>query len=274
MKVEIPILEYHDLSESPEENKTFHSPYILLTKKFNEQMKWLYHNGYQTLTIDDLFFNRATEKSVVLTFDDGHISNYELAYTILKQFKFVATFFIVPKFIGQKNYLQEKQILEMHKNGMNFESHSLTHPYLISMGKNNIIKELAQSRKEIQNLLNSEVNHFSVPYGFYNKGVIDCAKEYGYKSITTEDFGYYKPNDDLFKVFPRFTIKSNICLNKFANIVEKRKRKLISDYFMANVIQGSKNLLGCRNYIRTKSFILGLRPLNNMKTNNENPAYH
>lgn len=260
MKAEIPILEYHDLSDDLEGNKTFHSPYVLLTAKFYEQMRWLHHNGYHTLTIDDLCCHRATEKSVVLTFDDGHVSNYKLAYPVLKQFKFVATFFIVPENIGRENYLQEKHIIEMHKNGMNFESHSLTHQFLISMSKNNLLEELTKSRMEIKKILNSEVNHFSVPYGFYNKDVIDCVRESGYKSMTTEDFGYYKPNDDLFKIFPRFTVKSNICINKFSNIIKKRKLKLIYDYFKANLIQGFKNLLGCRNYIRTKSFILNLKP--------------
>ncbi len=260
MKVEVPILEYHDLSGDLEGNKTFHSPYVLLTDKFGEQMRWLHHNGYQTLTIDDLYCHSATGKSVVLTFDDGHISNYNLAYPVLKQFKFVATFFIVPESIGQKNYLQEGHIIEMHKNGMNFESHSLTHPFLISMSKNNLLEELIKSRMEIKNIINSEVNHFSVPYGFYNKDVIDCVRESGYKSMTTEDFGYYMPNDDLFKIFPRFTIKSQICMNKFPAIIKRQKLKLLSDYFKANIIQCSKDLLGCRNYIRTKSFLLNLKP--------------
>jgi len=256
MKNEVPILEYHDLSERPHKVRDFHSPYILLNTKFYKQMEWLSKNGYRALTIDDLLRNNISEKAVVLTFDDGHISNYKLAFPILMNFNFVATFFVIPEFLSQKGYITRQQILEMYEQGMKFESHSLTHPYLLSLTKEEIILELRKSKEKIEEIINSDINHFSVPYGFYNKYLVRCVNNAGYKSLVTEDFGYYKPKKDSFHVLPRFTVKSQTELSKFTNIVEKRKLKLINDYLEALFIQNFKRILGFKVYIRLKSLAL------------------
>ena len=223
-------------------------------------MKWLSMNEYRTLTLDDLINHNVSEKSVVLTFDDGHISNYESAFPALKQFNFVANFFIVPKYIGEKHYIAKEQILEMAKQGMRFESHSLTHPYILSLGAKEIDREVYHSKEETQNLLNCEVNHFSVPYGFYNRYLIDCVERAGYKSMVTEDFGYYTLNERLFQILPRFIVKSNMFLGKFKEIAERRKARLITDYSKALCIQNLKKVLGYRKYIRLKSLILNTLP--------------
>jgi peptidoglycan/xylan/chitin deacetylase (PgdA/CDA1 family) len=260
VKTGIPIFEYHDLSEKADNIRTFHSPYILLTSKFYEQMSWLSKNGYQTLSIDDLIHNRISNKSVVLSFDDGHISNYTLAFPILKHFKFIATFFIVPKYFNKNNYLTREQILEMHQQGMRFESHSLTHPYIVSLSRKEIVQELTESKDIIQGLLNTAVNHFSIPYGFYNKDLVRHLEEAGYKSLVTEDFGYYKFDKSSFQIVPRFIVKSEIELGKFKNIAERRKSRLITEYSTAKCIQNLKAFLGYRMYIRLKSLILNTSP--------------
>jgi len=76
----VAILEYHDLSSDRLHSRDFHSPYVLPANIFRGHMEWLQENGYNALTIDRLFEPSVPEKSVVLTFDDGHISNYEFAY--------------------------------------------------------------------------------------------------------------------------------------------------------------------------------------------------
>jgi len=255
-RIYVPILEYHDLCEQKNKETDFHSPYVMQVSKFYEQIEWLYQNRYSSITLDDLLKENIPEKSFVLTFDDGNISNYEFAFPILKKFNFVGTFFIIPTLIDKKNYITRKQIHEMDEKGMKFESHSLTHPYILSLSRQEITREVHQSKEKIQKILNREINHFSVPYGFYNKYLIQCVKEAGYKSIVTEDFGYYKPKYNSFQILPRFTVKSQMNLNTFTNIVQKKKIKLLSDYSTAILIQTFKRILGYRNYIYLKSLIL------------------
>lgn len=262
MKIHVPILEYHDLSEHMVTDRDFHSPYVLLISKFCEHMKWLYENNYTTLLIDDLFTKNIPEKSVLLTFDDGHISNYDLAFPILKEFNFVATLFIVPIFVGQENYISKDQIIEMSENGMTFGSHSLSHPYLISLNKQDIMREVIESKNRIQNLLKKKVEHFSVPYGFYNRYLVQSVRHAGYKSIVTEDFGYYRINGEPFKVLPRFTVKSQMDINIVKNIFRRRKFPLITEYMKEFFIQSLKSILGYRMYTRLKAPMLNTYPKN------------
>ena len=252
----VPIFEYHDLSDDPGDTNPFHAPYNLARKKFYEQMKWLHDNRYRAITLDDFFEKPPQEKTVVLTFDDGHISNYEIAYPILKHFNFKAVFFIVTGFINKEDHLTRDHIREMQEDGMRFGSHTSTHPYMLSLSRAEMTKEILQSRTELGNFIGSEVHHFSIPYGFYNKSLINCVREAGYKSLITEDFGYYKPNKNEFKIFPRFTVKASISAKKFINIADKRKFFLFPEYCIETIIQATKDFLGFRNYIRLKSLLL------------------
>lgn len=262
MKISVPILEYHDLSNRADNKKDFYSPYILIISKFYEHMKWLYENEYKTITIDDLIDDNIPEKSVVLTFDDGHISNYKLAFPILQEFSFKATFFIYPTVIGKEGFLSIPQIEEMAQKNMRFESHSLTHPYIVTLNNQDIKYEVYESKIQIQKILNCEVNHFSVPFGFYNKYLISCLKESGYKSLITENFGYCIYKDKSFSLLPRFTIKSDIDQSIFQNIIQGRRKFLIAEYIKACFLQSLKAVLGCKNYIYIKSLALGSKPQN------------
>ncbi len=46
-------------------------------------------------------------KPVCLTFDDGYLSNYELAFPLLKEFDMKATFFVIGATVGSKEYYKD-----------------------------------------------------------------------------------------------------------------------------------------------------------------------
>jgi peptidoglycan/xylan/chitin deacetylase (PgdA/CDA1 family) len=257
MTARVAILEYHDLGERLSRLRDFHSPYVFSLGEFKEHMEWLSRKQYATLLIDDLFSNNIPEKSVVLTFDDGHISNYTLAFPVLTKFKIAATFFIVPMFIGKDNYLSKDQIHEMTKYGMRFESHSLTHPYMPSLNRQEIVREVRDSKLRLENILGDEIRHFSVPYGFYTKYLIQCVKENGYLSLVTENFGYYKHKDGSFQVLPRFAVKSHFNLKNLQNVLESRTIALLPNYAKEFGVRCFKAILGYGNYLRLKSLIIG-----------------
>ena len=75
--------------------------------EFEKQVKWLSMN-YDVLSEADLIsiikkeFNFPS-KSVMVTFDDGYIDNYTLAYPILKEYNVPAIFFIPTKSIEERH---------------------------------------------------------------------------------------------------------------------------------------------------------------------------
>ena len=251
----IPILEYHDLGRESGEEQSFHSPYVLDPQKFHDQLKWLQENGFQSISIDDLFGDAITDKSVVLTFDDGHISNYEYALPLLREFHFQATFFLVVQFIGREGYLTIEHIQKMQEAGMHFESHSLTHPYLLELNKEAMEFEISESKVRIEKIVKKKVNHFCIPYGFYNKELFQCVISAGYKSVVTEKMGYYCPNQRPFKVLPRFTMKAKMTQSDFVHIMCQRRTRMVSRYLVESALHLAKKIFGFKGYMRLKSLI-------------------
>jgi peptidoglycan/xylan/chitin deacetylase (PgdA/CDA1 family) len=100
MASKIPILLYHDL-ESPdcpnEKSNPATKGTVVYAKNFEAQIKCLAEKGYETISIKDYFDIVSRKKpipprKIIITFDDGHYSNYYLAFPVLKKYGFKATF--------------------------------------------------------------------------------------------------------------------------------------------------------------------------------------
>ena len=105
--VEIPILMYHNLVA--EEDDPSISKNTMWVGQFQHQMELLEENGFTTITVDQLveFGNRGKalpEKPVLITFDDGYRSAYELAFPILQEMDFHAAMFPIGVSVGKDTY--------------------------------------------------------------------------------------------------------------------------------------------------------------------------
>ena len=116
----------------------FHTVNALTLK---HQLEFLKNNDYQTLDLKNFmsFLKGETElkkQSVLLTFDDGERSWYEIAYPLLRQYGFHAVGFVVPSYIkdqtetvkNNKGWLTWSELIEMEESKIfEFESHSFYH---------------------------------------------------------------------------------------------------------------------------------------------------
>lgn len=127
----IAVLCYHNIATSIEKsNYLEESDCTITVENFKEHLDYLKNNNYKTLTMNE-FYNWKTRnlnlpyKSVLITFDDGFLSNYEYAFQLLKEYNMNATVFVVGSFIDSsttnewngniKTYMT-KDILENKKN--------------------------------------------------------------------------------------------------------------------------------------------------------------
>ena len=104
----VPILLYHHLSD----DKTASKDTTMPPELFQRHMALLKERGYETVTFADLiaYVNKGTplpENPVVVTFDDGYLSNYEYAYPILKEQGFQATVFVIGCSVGHEKYYKD-----------------------------------------------------------------------------------------------------------------------------------------------------------------------
>lgn len=88
----LPILMYHMILKNPHKENKF----IISEKTFEEDLKYIKNNGFETILISDLIaFSRGEkdlpEKPILLTFDDGAYNNFLYAFPLARKYsaKFV-----------------------------------------------------------------------------------------------------------------------------------------------------------------------------------------
>ena len=102
---QVPILMYHHLVADGEPTNSD----TVQVSTFRAHMEALREAGYEPVSLQALrdYVEKGTdlpEKPVVITFDDGYSSNYELAYPILKEFNFPAAIFAIGVSMGKDTY--------------------------------------------------------------------------------------------------------------------------------------------------------------------------
>ena len=105
----VPILLYHHLSPADPESGT-----VLHPETFARQMELLEEQGYNPVDFDDLIAyveqgSPLPEHPVVITFDDGYLSNYEYAFPILQEHGYPATIFAIGCSIGHYEYYKDTE---------------------------------------------------------------------------------------------------------------------------------------------------------------------
>lgn len=195
LKLTIPVLNYHSINYDPG------NIVVLSPEKFEEQMTYLFKEGYTTLRIQDFsdIFQgkkKAPSKAVLLTFDDGYTDNYDIAMPILKQFGFHATLFMTPGWVGKAGYLNWEQVKEMQLAGWDIQPHGMSHPRLPTLSKEKQIMEIEESRKWIEQELGGTADVFAYPYGEYNNHTLTILKENKFRYAFTIQQGRAAPSQN------------------------------------------------------------------------------
>ena len=190
----VPVLAYHKFSR----NGT-HDAMTVREADFEAQMRFLRDNGYRVIPLDDLFdflrFRRQIPaRSVVITFDDGWRSVYDIAWPILKKYGYPATLFVYTDLIvGSRETLSWDQVRELSRNGFDIQCHSKTHRYLGRKERKesfrdyfeNVRKEIVESAKIIRKHTGRDVKYLAYPYGDTNALVAAMTRQEGYRVAFT-----------------------------------------------------------------------------------------
>ena len=150
--------------------------------QFKNQMQYLSDHGYSTIGLADLLEERADNKNVIITFDDGYRDNYENAFLIMKKLGFKGTIFCIGEKIGQAGYLTKEEIREMAKSGFEFGSHTLSHRDLPTLHSTEKEREIKDSKSFLSNELELNADYFCYPRGLYDPESVELVKQAGYRA--------------------------------------------------------------------------------------------
>ncbi|BAU29161.1 polysaccharide deacetylase [Aneurinibacillus soli] len=228
----VPVLLYHHILRKEENKKFKYNSGVITPELFAQQIKLLHDNGYKTITLHELeqFITKKTtlpKKSVVITFDDGYLSNLTYAYPILKKYNYTAALFLITENIRSQpetfnpdklNYISWPELAK-YSDVFQYEGH--TDGFHRTVGSTSFL--LAKSPEDV--LIDLELSkmllhthYFAYPYGQYNKNTIQLVKKAGYTMAFTTRPTKAKPGTSPFEV-PRYGILSTTTMQQFKNII-------------------------------------------------------
>ncbi len=198
----IPVLCYHRVVEKPLSGRL--AGLGVPVERFTSQLAALHRWGYTPITFEDLLaYLRGSRplpsRPIILTFDDGYEDNYTLAFPLLQRYGMRAVIFAVVDLERRWNFwdadgekaplLSPGQIREMAAAGIEFGSHTVSHPYLPELEGSLLRQELIASRQRLEDLIGKAVMSFAYPYGAYSSAVRAAVQEAGYAFAVANDAG-------------------------------------------------------------------------------------
>jgi len=205
----LPILTFHALDK--QSLAVSFPPHL-----FRWGMAHLYASGFKTLELPALLKYLQQQipfpdRSFAITFDDGYQSVFEQAFPVLQRYGFSATVFLttgengdssdgrrLPSMCG-RSMLSWSEIKEMHRSGVHFGAHTLTHPNLTRLPNERIKAEVSGSQQIIEDALGEQSTCFAYPYGSYNACVREIVRQH-FMSAYSDTLGLAHVRSDIFAI--------------------------------------------------------------------------
>ncbi|GAB4539775.1 MAG: hypothetical protein Fur002_05440 [Anaerolineales bacterium] len=202
------VLNLHGVSSRRYENVPMDLQPHHSVEEFRQTLAWI-SKRFHFLTTEEFFHSAAS--GVLLTFDDGHANNLTNALPVLKEFNAQGLFFIsaqhvknprdwlsftrndarrgwgeeasVPEDFARDCYdgLSESQLAELAASpNAVIGGHTVTHPFLAESAPEVIRREVEDSKRYLESIIQKRVDYFAYPYGSYTLQAAQIVKDAGY----------------------------------------------------------------------------------------------
>ena len=222
-----PALLFHSVSDKSPIDQSHITP-----NKFKQFLSYLIKHNYKTLTAYEMAVLSndkidPSESYVSLIFDDGFENFYTNVMPLLEQFNFKVSVFPVASSIGShtswdiykpKKHLSKEQIQKISDAGHEIGSHTLSHPDLVLLSEKEIVHELSESKKILEDIIGKNVTSLSFPFGSWNMRVWNIAKKCGYNAAVA----YGKHAKATLPIIP---VTGIYAFDSLEDIIEKLERK-------------------------------------------------
>ena len=182
-------------------------------RRFSRQMEHLANAGFRVVDIPEavrlLGNDELPSRTIALSFDDGFRDVAENALPVLVEYGFRATVFVATAvtdgrasfswYDRQPPLLGWDEITALDRGGtLNFEAHSLTHPNLLRLDEDAARREIAESKKELEERLGRAVTVFCYPAGVFSARESRLVEEAGFTAAVSCEPGANTASADRF----------------------------------------------------------------------------
>lgn len=219
----IPILMYHGINEQIGSKHPYYETNTS-PKRFREQLRWMVSSGYQTCNLGTALATVRTgemdHRKLVITFDDGYADLYDKAFSVLVEYGFSATVFVVTNWISTqrysrngREYLTWNELRELQTYGIEVGSHTASHCDLQTLTSMEVEEEVRRSKEIIEDNLGKTVQSFAYPFAFPEASVSSievlksALKRHNYKNGVCTIIGMAQENSDQYYL-PRLPVNT------------------------------------------------------------------
>lgn len=213
----VPILLYHALAEDG-------SALSVLPRFFRAHMEYLASAGWRVVGVGALLrewsgSGAPPRKTVAVTLDDGLVSQYRVAFPVLRDLGFGATVFVPTAKLGTSAdwnladgfpdfpLMSWDDAAEMVAGGIEIEPHGRHHKSLPSLDDAALADEVSGAASELEARLGRKPQVFSYPYGHEDERVRAAVRAAGISTAVAVADTVFRPGADLYRV-PRLSMDS------------------------------------------------------------------
>jgi len=250
----LPILMYHGLHADADSRGRFDPVYSLAPDRFARQLDWIQAQGYRCMLLDEAMQQRG-DRALVISFDDGDLSNIEVALPLLLERGMKAEFYITTAFIGATGMVSADDVRQLAAAGMGIGSHGCSHAFLEDLDTTALMSELDDSRCRLQALSRRPVDAIALPGGRGGERELIAAQSLGYRHVLGSVPGCnLRTRGD--RCLQRLAITRHLDMDDFAALV--RWQGLTPRWLQARhaALSLPKRVLGNHGYQRLRERLL------------------
>jgi peptidoglycan/xylan/chitin deacetylase (PgdA/CDA1 family) len=243
---------YHAVAGDREDASYFAVP----RPRFQEQLDAIRAAGLRGCSLE-----RAARagggRTVAITFDDGDVSHFAHALPELVARGMTATFFIITARVGTPGYLTWDELRAMSRAGMSIQSHTHTHPFLSTLGRDRVARELAESRRALDGALAQRTTTIALPNGDAPAGW--TARDYralGYTHIATSRWGANTVADPPF--VRRYTVRRDSTAHSFERMILAASSAYSPEALRLLTLDRVRAAVGPARYARARRAVLSM----------------
>lgn len=182
-----------------------------------------------------------------VTFDDGHISNFEYALPALVSRGLSARFFITVGWTGKKpGYMGWHELRSLHEAGQQIGAHGWSHALLTRCAPADFEVELGKAKSILEDKLGTPITSMSLPGGRFNRRVLAACGEAGYTQVyTSVPRAEHEP---LGFTVGRLNVRGNWSVESIRDLLQPGSRELSKMEHQYRIKAFAKTVMGDRVY--------------------------
>jgi peptidoglycan/xylan/chitin deacetylase (PgdA/CDA1 family) len=244
------VLIYHRLSDRPLDPEE--GDYVLPPSLFEAQMRELAAGRRPVVALASLAEGRYDDGSVALTFDDGCETDATVAGPLLVSLGLPAAFFVNPALVGTEGRASWDELRQLATQGFAIGSHGLDHTLLDALAPAELERQVAGSKREIEERLGRPVDALSLPGGTGGERARQLARAAGYRLVLGSRPGALRGGAaDV--VLPRIALRRSHGLEGFRSAVDRRPFFVLGLQVRYALTLAGRRLLGTRGYARLRA---------------------